>query len=69
MKLSEIEKAEFGRYMEKCNFNEAFEGKTFLVTGCKGIVGSGVIKWLLQLNQLNDLKIGITISCLIRNSF
>ena len=62
MKLSEIEKAEFGRYMEKYNFNEAFEGKTFLVTGCKGIVGSGVIKWLLQLNQLNDLKIGIIAS-------
>lgn len=62
MKLSEIEIAEFDRYMEKYNFNDTFAGKTFLVTGCKGIVGSGVIKWLLQLNQMNDLKINIIAS-------
>ena len=55
MKLSEIEKQEFERYIEKYDFSESFKGKTLLVTGCKGIVGSGVIKWLLNLNYCQDL--------------
>lgn len=62
MKLSKIEKEEFDRYVEKYDFSESFKGKTFLVTGCKGIVGSGVIKWLLNLNHCQDLGVHIIAS-------
>ena len=39
-----------------------FENKTFLITGCKGIVGSGIIKWLGYLNDEECANISIIAS-------
>ena len=54
MILSDIEKAEYGRYTAKYDFSRYFCGKTVLVTGSKGIVGSGIIRWLLFENSKHN---------------
>jgi len=50
MKLTNLEKKELLRYTSLFDFSESFKDKTILVTGSKGIVGSGVIKWILLEN-------------------
>lgn len=62
MKLTAIELREFGKYLEWYDFNSQIKGKTFLITGSKGIVGSGIIKWLLLENQLNQAGVHIIAS-------
>lgn len=59
MKLSYIERVEFGRYMDKHDFGEALRGKTLLMTGSRGIVGTGITKWLLLENERHGLGIHI----------
>ena len=62
MILSGIEERELNRYLQRYDFNEYINGKTFLLTGCKGLVGSGVIKWLLLENKKNDANVTIIAS-------
>lgn len=50
MKLTEIEERELSKYTSLFDFSEFFKDKTILITGSKGIVGSGVIKWILLEN-------------------
>lgn len=62
MQLTELEQREFSRYLARYNFTGFLKGKTVLVTGCKGIVGSGTIKWLLCENEANQAEIRILAS-------
>lgn len=62
MKLTELERREFGKYLTYYDFSEYIRGKTFLVTGSKGIVGSGIIKWLLLENQMHQTDVHIIAS-------
>ena len=51
MILLPIETEEFGRYAERYAFSSFIQDKTFLITGCNGMIGSGIIKWLLYENK------------------
>lgn len=51
MVLTELEEKEIFKYIDKYNYHNYISSKTFLITGSKGIVGSGIIKWLLYMNQ------------------
>lgn len=51
MKLLEIEQEEFSRYLAFYDFVEDIRGKTFLITGYTGQIGSGIVKWLLLENE------------------
>ena len=51
MRLTAIEDAEYKRYTSLYDFSEYLSGKTVLITGSKGIVGSGIIRWLLYENH------------------
>lgn len=62
MILSGIEEREFNRYLQRYDFKEYIYGKTFLITGCKGLVGSGIIKWLLLEHKKNDANVTIIAS-------
>lgn len=62
MKLTDIEVKEFDKYIELFNFSNFIKDKTFLVTGSKGIVGSGIIKWLLYASKKNNLNVHIIAS-------
>ena len=50
MNLSPIEANEFNRYTERYSFLPFIKNKTFLITGSNGMIGSGIIKWLLYEN-------------------
>lgn len=54
MKISELEKREYSRYLETYCFAEFLKNKTILLTGANGMTGKGIIKWILLENQLHD---------------
>lgn len=62
MILSTIEEQEISKYVERFDFSDYLKGKTFLVTGSKGIVGTGVIKWILYENQIHNANAHIIAS-------
>lgn len=62
MKLSEFERKELLKYIGLYNFDSFLANKTILITGSKGIIGSGVIKWVLLENELHNLNIKIIAS-------
>lgn len=47
MKITPIEERELERYLDAFNYSEYIADKTFLITGFKGLVGTGITKWLL----------------------
>ena len=51
MYITEIERREILRYMEMFDFQGYLQGKMFLITGASGIVGTGIIKWILMENE------------------
>ncbi len=53
MKLTELEKKEYQKYTKEYSFSEYLKNKTVLITGSKGIIGSGLIRWILLENQKN----------------
>lgn len=53
MKLTSFEQKEYERYTEEFNFSEYLKNKTVLITGSKGIIGSGLIRWILLENQIH----------------
>lgn len=65
MILTRQEEAELARYIETFDFRESIRGRHFLVTGSKGIVGSGIIKWLLYENFVH--RTGVSIVASTRN--
>lgn len=62
MKITEIERREILRYMEMYDFREYLRGKTFLITGSSGIIGTGLIKWILLENELHSCNAHIIAS-------
>lgn len=62
MILTEIEAREISKYSKLFNFSNELSGKTILVTGAKGIVGSGIIKWLLYENEKHSMNCRIIAS-------
>lgn len=62
MRLTEIEMKEFTKYQKYYNFEEYLVGKTVLITGCKGLVGSGIIKWILLSNKKSGVSTNIIAS-------
>lgn len=53
MKLTPIEKSELERYLSYYDFTPYIRNKTFLITGSKGMCGTGIIKWLLLENEVH----------------
>lgn len=51
MKLTDIERKEYERYTFKYDFSEYLKDKTVLITGAKGIIGGGLIRWMLFENE------------------
>lgn len=62
MKLKAIEEREISKYVDSGKFSEDIRDKTVLITGSKGIVGTGLIKWLLYENQVNGASVHIIAS-------
>lgn len=62
MNLSDIERKELTRYMGKYDFLGHISGKTFLITGCKGMIGEAFIKWLLLENEEHSANVNIIAS-------
>lgn len=52
MHITDIERREILRYMGMFDFREFLQDKTFLVTGAGGIIGTGIIKWILMENEV-----------------
>lgn len=65
MTITELERTELERYASYYDYAAFMSGKVFLITGAKGIVGSGIIKWLLFMNLKYDL--GLKIVATTRN--
>lgn len=59
MYLSLLEKQEFYEYLNNFTFSNKFRNKTFLITGANGMLGIGIIKWLLLENKLYNANIKI----------
>lgn len=59
MKLTRLEEQEYNKYTQIYDFSDFLRGKTILITGAKGIVGSGLIRWILFENKRkgNDTRI------------
>lgn len=51
MILDEVEHSELSRYSDIFHFEDLFRNKTVLITGAKGMIGSGIIKWILYQNR------------------
>ena len=51
MKLTELEIQAYETYIKEYDFSEYLYNKTVLVTGSKGIIGSGLIRWILLSNE------------------
>jgi len=62
MIITDLEQREISKYASLFNFSSELRGKTLLVTGSKGIVGSGIIKWLLYENEHANLDCRIIAS-------
>ena len=56
MILTDLEQREISKYAGLYDFSKELKGKTLLITGSKGIVGSGIIKWLLYENEHANLN-------------
>ena len=62
MILTELEKKELAKYTSYFDFSKDLSSKTILITGSKGIVGSGIIKWILLENANHGLNCHIIAS-------
>lgn len=68
MIFSQLEKQEFEKYTKLYDFRSLINGKTFLITGSKGIVGSGLMKWLLYENQYRNCSARVIASTRDKNT-
>lgn len=68
MILNEIEQEEYKKYIKLYEYKELLKNKTVLITGAKGIIGSGAIKWLLFENQVNKTNVHIIASTRNKNN-
>ncbi|MBQ9664490.1 MAG: NAD(P)-dependent oxidoreductase [Oscillospiraceae bacterium] len=54
MELTSLEKAAYEKYIAEYDFSGFLKNKTILVTGARGIIGSGLIRWILLENQKHN---------------
>lgn len=62
MLLSVLEEREIKKYVSLYDFSAYLRNKTILVTGSKGILGSGIIRWILYANAIEKLNCRIIAS-------
>ncbi len=62
MILNEIEKKEIDSYLGKFDFSNCFLNKKVLITGYKGLIGTGIVKWLLRMNELCSCNLKLFLS-------
>lgn len=62
MQITEIERREISRYSKMFDFREYLQDKTLLLTGASGILGTGIIKWILLENELRHCNTHIIAS-------
>lgn len=62
MHITDIERREILRYMEMFDFRKYLQNKTVLITGAGGIIGTGIIKWILMENERYDCNTHILAS-------
>lgn len=62
MLLSDLEEKEIKKYIFQYDFSMYLKNKTILITGAKGIIGSGMIKWILYANKMFNLNCRIVAS-------
>jgi len=62
MKTTNIEKREILKYIELFDFDTFLRDKTILISGSKGLVGTGLVKWILLQNQLKGTNTKILAS-------
>lgn len=62
MILKDVEQRELDRYTGLYDFTRQLQNKCILITGTKGIVGSGLIKWILYENQHHHTNVHIIAS-------
>lgn len=62
MKITDIETKEFDFYTQKNPYLDYFKNKRILITGYKGLIGSGLTKWFLYLNDKYSYNINLYLS-------
>ena len=62
MKVTDIEKKELTNYIELFDYDSYLKDKRILITGSKGLVGTGLVKWILFQNQLKGTNTKILAS-------
>lgn len=62
MKKTELELREISKYLDIFNFDKFLNNKTLLLTGAKGLVGTGIVKWILMMNELRETNTRIIAS-------
>ena len=62
MKLTDKECAIYEAYTDAYDYSDFLRDKTVLITGSKGIIGSGLIRWLLYENEKHAAGIRIIAS-------
>lgn len=62
MKFTILEKQIYERYIAEYDFSPILKDKTILITGSKGIIGSGLIRWILLENQMHETNTHIIAS-------
>ena len=60
MKYTDVEFRELSEYIENNDFDRYLNGKTTLITGSKGLVGTSLVKWILLQNEIKGTNIKIT---------
>ena len=62
MRLSSLEETIYAKYAAAYDFSRFLKDKTVLITGSKGIVGSGLIRWILLENRMHGTNTNIIAS-------
>ena len=62
MKYTDVEFRELSEYIENNDFDRYLNGKTILITGSKGLVGTSLVKWILLQNKIKNCNTHIIAS-------
>lgn len=62
MILNKVEKREIDLYLKRYDFSAFFSNKNVLITGYKGLIGTGIAKWLLRMNDLHSCNLKLFLS-------
>lgn len=62
MILNKQEQAEIDYYLERYDCFKALNNKTVLITGYKGLVGTGITKWLLRYKEKTSIHLNLYLS-------